>query len=179
MEEVVTTQVNYLEKIAEELSKIDTNNVEKWTYDETPDVKIVEEQKVYFWIRLYLSEENPNIKIGNDIIIKYKPLPIYLNDILVEDSNSEELETKFICYDKKGLERNSEGQIVNYNQEDDLRVLCLMVDSSVINTSNEIPFIRTLFKASRYYEYQLMRRSELLFIDKQSGETLEYYDCDF
>lgn len=177
--EEVTIQVNYLEKIAEELSKVDTGKVEKWDYDETPDVKIVEEQKVYFWIRLYLSEENANIKVGNDIIVKYKPLPVYLNDILVEDSNSEELETKFICYDKKGLERNSEGQIVNYNQEDDLRVLCLMVDSVKVNTSDDIPFIRTLFKASRYYEYQLMRRSELLFIDKQSGETLEYYDCDF
>lgn len=178
MDEVATLQLNYLERIAEELSKIDTDKVEKWNYDGRV-VKIIEEQKVYFWVRLYLSEENSKIKIGNDIIVKYKPLPIYLNDILAEEGNSEELETKFICYDKKGLERNSKGQIVNYNQEDDLRVLCLMVDSSVINTSNEIPFIRTLFKASKYYEYQLLRRSELLFIDKQSGETLEYYDCDF
>lgn len=179
MEDISLLQENYLEKITEQLSKIDTDDADKWNYDETPSVKIVEEQKVYFWIRLYLNEENPNIKVGNDIIVRYKPLPVYLNDVLVEEADSEELETKFICYDKKGLERNSEGQIVNYNQEDDFRVLCLMVDSVKVNTSDDIPFIRTLFKASRHYEYQLMRRSELLFIDKQSGETLEYYDCDF
>ncbi len=179
MEQTELLKKNYLELITEELSKIDTDLAEAWTYDDGPSVKIVEEQKVYFWIRLYLKEEEPEVKIGSDIIIKYKPLPIYLNDILINEDDSEELETKFICYDKKGLERNSDGQIVNYNQEDDLRVLCLMVDSSVIHTSQNIPFIRTLFKASRYYDYQLIRRNELLFIDKKSDKSLEYYDCSF
>lgn len=157
---------NYLELISNELSKIDTANAEKWTYDENPSVKIVDEQKVYFWIRLYISEESPNIEIGDDIIIHWEP-------------SGEELVTKFICYGKKGLERDYNDQVVNYNTEDDHKVLCLMVDERVINFSEEIPFIRTLFKTGRHYEYQLVKRTDLLFINKRNGLVIDYYDCDF
>jgi hypothetical protein len=179
MEEIEIIKKNYLELIAEELSSIDTDNADKWSYDENPSIKIVEEQKTYFWIRLYLNDENQNIKIGSDITIRYQPMPSFLNDVFSHQESYEELDTKFICYDKKGMERNHDGEIVNYNQEDDNRVLCLMVDSSNVNGNNQIPFIRTLFKASRHYDYQLIRRTELLFIDKVTGENLEYYDCSF
>lgn len=179
MEETVMVQKNYLELITEQLCEIDTNNADNWDYDDNPSVKIVEEQKTYFWIRLYLNEENKNTKIGNDIIIKYQPMATFLNDVFLEQGDFEELETKFICYDKKGMERDHDGEITNYNQEDDTRVLCLMVDSSKVNGNSEIPFIRTLFKASIHYDYQIIRRSELLFIDNVTGEKLEYYDCDF
>jgi hypothetical protein len=54
-----------------------------------------------------------------------------------------------------------------------------MVDERVVNFSNEIPFIRTLFKTGRYYEYQLVKRNELLFVNKRNGVILDYYDCDF
>ncbi len=157
---------NYLELISNELSKIDTANAEKWSYDENPSVKIIDEQKVYFWIRLYISEESPNIEIGDDIIIKWEP-------------SGEELVTKFICYGKKGLERDYNDQVVNYSTEDDYKILCLMVDERVINFSEDIPFIRTLFKTGRYYEYQLVKRTDLLFINKRNGLVIDYYDCDF
>ena len=66
-----------------------------------------------------------------------------------------------------------------YNPEDDKKILCLMVDEKEVNYSDKIPFIRTLFKTGRHYEYQLVRRDELLFKNKRTDETIDYYDCDF
>jgi hypothetical protein len=157
---------NYLQLIAEKLSKIDTDDAEKWQYDENPDVNIIDEQKVYFWIRLYISDEDSNIEVGDDISIQWSP-------------SGEELVTKFICYGKRGLQKDHNNQVINYESEDDKKVLCLMVDERVVNFSNEIPFIRTLFKTGRYYEYQLVKRNELLFVNKRNGVILDYYDCDF
>jgi hypothetical protein len=54
-----------------------------------------------------------------------------------------------------------------------------MVDERIINTSDEIPFIRTLFKSGIHYEYQLMKREELKFILEKNELVLDYYDCDF
>jgi hypothetical protein len=164
MSEVIKT--NYIELIAQELSKIDTDGAEKWNYDENPHVNIIEEQKVYFWIRLYLGEESEDIQIGDDIVIKWTP-------------TGEQLVTKFICYGKSGLERDHIGQVTNWNPEDDKKLLCLMVDERQVNFSNDIPFIRTLFKTGRFYEYQLVKRTELLFINKRNNLILDYYDCDF
>lgn len=157
---------NYLELIAEQLSNIDTKNADKWVYDENPIAKIVDEQKIYFWIRLYISEESDNIQIGDDIAIQWEP-------------SGEELITKFICYGKQGLERDHDDEVINYNPEDDKKVLCLMVDEREVNFSDKIPFIRTLFKTGRHYEYQLVKRNELLFVNKRNGLILDYYDCDF
>ena len=156
---------DYRDQLLEVIKSIDTEGLS----DEVEIVstsKIIEEQKIYFWIRLYLSEEDQNIQIGDDIVITYNP-------------SGEELVTKFICYGKSGLERDHNDEVINYNPDDDKKVLCLMVDENVINYSEEIPFIRTLFKTGRHYEYQLMRRDELLFINKRNGFILDYYDCDF
>ena len=65
------------------LDEIDFENTE---YDSVKTK--VEKQKVYFWIRVYLSEEVPELEPGDDITIKYMP-------------SGEELITKFICYSKK------------------------------------------------------------------------------
>lgn len=156
---------DYRDQLLEAIKSIDTEGLS----DEIEIVstsKIIEEQKIYFWIRLYLSEEDQNIQRGDDIVITYNP-------------SGEELVTKFICYGKSGLERDHNDEVINYNPDDDKKVLCLMVDENVINYSEEIPFIRTLFKTGRHYEYQLMRRDELLFINKRNGFILDYYDCDF
>ena len=155
----------YKELLLEAIKSLDTVGLS----DEIEIVstsKIIEDQKIYFWIRLYLSEEDQNIQIGDDIVITYNP-------------SGEELVTKFICYGKSGLERDHNDEVINYNPDDDKKILCLMVDENVINYSEEIPFIRTLFKTGRHYEYQLMRRDELLFINKRNGFILDYYDCDF
>jgi hypothetical protein len=133
---------------------------------EAPISDIIEEQKVYFWIRLYINDELNDILQGDDITIKWTP-------------SGEELTTKFICFGKNGLERDHDDQVTNWNPEDDKKILCLMVDERVINLSDEIPFIRTLFKTGRHYEYQLVKREELIFVNKRNSMILDYFDCDF
>lgn len=156
---------SYLDDIIESIKSIDTDNLsDEVSKDVT--TKIVEEQKVYFWIRLYLKDEDPNIQIGDDITIEYTP-------------SGEKISTKFICYDKKGLSVDHQDEITNYNPEDNKKVLCLMVDTKMINYNDDIPFIRTLFKTSYHYEYQLIRRDELLFTNSRNGMLLEYFDVDF
>lgn len=157
--------MDYIDKIIEEIRSIDTTELTD-DVSKDPLMEVTEEQKIYFWIRLYLKEENPNIEAGDDIIISYTPM-------------DEELKTKFICYGKKNLERDHEDEVVNYDPEDDKKVLCLMVDEKMVNENDDIPFVRTLFKTGHHYEYQLVKRDELLFIIEKNNIVLDYFDCDF
>jgi hypothetical protein len=81
-------------------------------------------------------------------------------------------------FGKKGLERDKDGQIVNFDPEDDTKVLCLMVDVEKIDKDNEnIPFMKTLFKLGKFYEPQIIKKSDFNF---KVGETnLDFYDIDF
>ena len=149
--------------VREQLQDVDTTDLN----DEVSDqVQIdITPEKVYFWTRVYLKDEDPGVKIGDTIWIEYTP-------------SGERLETKFITYGKKGLERDHDGEVTNYNPEDDKKILCLMIEEKTINESDDIPFIRTLFKLGRHYEFQVFRRTELIFI-KEDGEILDYYDSEF
>ena len=117
-------------------------------------------------IRLYIKDEQPNIEIGDDITIHYTP-------------SGEKMTTKFICYGKQGLDKDNGELVTHYNTEDDKKVLCLMIDEKTVNYSNEIPFIRTLFKTGRHFEYQLIKREELLFVIDKNDIVLDYYDTSF
>jgi hypothetical protein len=161
------TTIGYLEDLVEQVKSLDTTELsDKLSKEEKKIKQVVEEQKVYFWIRLYLKEEDSNLQIGDDISIKWTP-------------TGEELKTKFICYGKTGLQKDYDEEIVNYNSEDDKKVLCLMVDEGQVNYNEDIPFVRTLFKVGRHFEYQLVKRSELLFVNDRNGMILDYFDCDF
>lgn len=155
----------HYESIIEQIKSLDIENISD-EVDNSPTTNIVEEQKIYFWIRLYLKEESSNINIGDDVIINWKP-------------SGEQLETKFIAYGKKGLDKNHDGEVTQYVNEDDKRVLSLMIDTKMVNFNDEIPFIRTLFKTGYHYEYQLVKRTDLVFINKRNNIELDYYDCDF
>jgi hypothetical protein len=152
------------EFVQEQLKDLDTSNLSD-DISKDPEVEITPE-KVYFWTRVYMKEENPNISIGDIITIKYLP-------------SGEELKTQFITYGKNGLERNHEDELVNFNPEDDKKVLCLMVDEKDINESERIPFIRTLFRLGHHYEYNVMRRDELIFTNDKNGIMIDWFDCDF
>lgn len=155
------------DNLVEQIKTIDTEVIKDWESNTDPSMKVVEEQKVYIWIRLYLKEES-NVEVGDDIYMTYTP-------------SGEKLETKFICYDKTTLTKDHDDfeKVVNFNPEDDKKILCLMVDEVVVNKGDGIPFIKTLFKTSRHYQHQLVRRDELLFINNRTGETLDYFDCDY
>lgn len=161
------TTIGYLEDLVEQVKSLDTSKLSDKLSKEEKEIKqVVEEQKVYFWIRLYLKEEDSNLEIGDDISIKWTP-------------SGEELKIKFICFGKTGLQKDYDEEIVNYNSEDDKKVLCLMVDEGQVNYNEDIPFVRTLFKVGRHFEYQLVKRSELLFVNDRNGMILDYFDCDF
>ncbi len=169
MSEIMSDSNNYLQPLIEAIKNIDTDDSlsSNWVYDEVvSSSRIVEEQKVYFWIRLYLKEENENLQIGDDVVISWTP-------------SGEKLTTKFAAYAKKGLERDHFDEVTNYNPEDDKRVLCLLIDNNMVNFNDDIPFIRTLFKTGYHYEYQLVKREELQFVVSKNGVILDYYDCDF
>lgn len=151
--------------IIESVKEIDIDSVKKWEETDNVKLKTIESQKVYIWIRLYLKEEL-DIKAGDDIIIKYIP-------------SGESLVTKFICFGKTTLSKDHLDEIVNFNPEDDKKILCLMVDQDIINKSDEIPFIRTLFKSGYHYQYQLVKRVDLTFTNKRTDNIIEYYDCDY
>ena len=152
------------DNLVEQIKTIDTEVVKDWNKNTDPAMKILEEQKVYIWIRLYLKEES-DVEIGDDIFMTYTP-------------SGEKLETKFICFGKEGMEKDNDG-LVNWNSEENKKVLCLMVNQDHVNKNTDIPFIRTLFKTGIHYEYQLVKRDELLFINSRTSEILNYFDCDY
>ena len=151
--------------IVEQAKKIELDRIDFAKEDFAPRSKIAQKQKVYFWIRVYLKEE---IEITENTNIRFTWSP-----------TGEGIDSKFICYAKKGLDRNSEEQVTNYNPEDDKKVLCLMVDEDRININNEdIPFIKTLFKIGRYYQDQVWKRDEMV-LTKENGTELPWFDIDF
>jgi len=153
------------DNLVEKIKTIDTEVVKDWDSNTDTAMKIVEEQKVYVWIRLFLKEES-DVQIGDTIFMTYT-------------QSGEKLETKFICYGKTDMGKDHDDEIINYNPEDDKKVLCLMVDQEKINKGTDIPFIRTLFKISIHYQYQLVKRDELVFVNSRTGENLDYFDCDY
>lgn len=158
--------LNYQEEILEQVKNIDITKISDEVNPKTRS-QIIEKQKVYFWIRLYLREEDQILDPNDTVNIRYT-------------HSGEILETKFICYNKSILTQDADPNVVNYNPEDDKKVLCLMVDADKINNeSDDIPFIRTLFKIGRYYEYQLLKRDELEFVVKKNNQVLDYFDVDF
>lgn len=156
---------NYLDEIIQSIKSIDTTNL-KDDMDINPISRIIEEQKVYFWIRLFLKNEDNNIELGDDVVIEWLP-------------TGEKLQTKFIAWGKMGFDRDGDGEIASYSIEDDKKVLSLMIDTSMVNFNNDIPFIRTLFKTGYHYQDTVFKRSDLLFINNSNGVILDYYDCDF
>lgn len=153
------------DNLVEKIKTINTEEVKDWYSNKGSDMKVIEEQKVYIWIRLYLKEES-DVQIGDEIFMTYKP-------------SGEELSTIFVWYDKKGIMKDHDEEIVNYTGEEDKKVLCLMVNQDIINKGIDIPFIKTLFKTSIHYQEQLMKRSDLLFINSRTDEYLDYFDCDY
>lgn len=151
-------------EIIDNLKTVDVNLINNW--DVSTKSEVIEKQKIFFWVRLYLRDENTGLKIGDEIIIRYS-------------LSGEELNTKFVYYDKNVLNLDHKDEIINYVGDDNKKVLCLLVDESEVNNNSNIPFIRKLFKSGIHYEYQLIRRDELIFINKRTEEILDYYDCDF
>ena len=124
------------------------------------EVNIIENQLEFFWIRIYLSEEDDRFEPGDEITLELKP-------------KNESLKITFGSYEKKGLYKDFDESVINYESEDDKKVLCCMVDYNKINKNSEdIPNLRTFFKSSRYYQENLFLKKDFLVIHK--GKNIEY-----
>ena len=81
-------QVGLVDKLNEFLTSSDPT---KWV--DEPDVKInqVLEQKEFFWVRLYLNEEDSKLETGDIITMTHTP-------------TNEKIEMIFGAYEKRGFE---------------------------------------------------------------------------
>jgi hypothetical protein len=154
------------DSLVEQIKKIETDELSDNINDEI-EISEVEKQKVYIWLRVFLKDELTDIKEGDNFKIEYSP-------------SGEFLLTKFIAFGKKNSYKDADDYTqIQMITEDDPKVLCLMVDENEIQNSQEIPFIRTLFKISRHFEYQVYRREELTFTNVRTGDLIDYIDCEF
>jgi len=155
----------HISGVIDDVKKIDLNKANFEGEDFQPKSKIIQKQRVYFWIRIYLREEI-EIKPESKVIISYL-------------DGKETLDTHFMYFGKKGLERDKDGQIINFNPEDDKKILCLMIDSEKVDIDNkDIPYMKTLFPLGRYFKPDYIKKSEFEFL--VGGEyAIPFYDIDF
>ena len=135
-----------LEQLENSIANTDPKN---WT--DEPDVKIIqtEKQKVYVWIRIYLNEEDDILKSGDILTMTHVP-------------TNEEVEIIFGSYEKEGLNKNNDDEVINYISKNDKKILCCMIDSERINKdSDDIPTLRTFFRNSRYYTENIYMKSDI------------------
>jgi hypothetical protein len=166
VEEFKNKSNNYIDQIVEQVKDIDLNKIDYSDTNFKPRSEITEKQKEFFWIRLFLNDEDTSLTQGDDITIK---------DLVYD----EELEVKYMFYGKKNLHKDADN-IINYDPEEDKKCLVLMIDTDKVNQNSEhIPYIRSLFTNSRYFSHQIIRIEDLEFVVKKTGEKLKYYSVDF
>lgn len=154
------------DQIVEQIKSIDSTNLSD-EVDQNPSTTEIEKQKIYIWIRLYLKSEVEDLQEGDDFLINWS-------------HSGENLSTKFICFGKKHSFKDSDGENeISMATDDDPLCLCLMIDEEIIKHSDEIPFIRTLFKVSEHYQEQVYQRDDLTFTNLRTSEKVEYTFCDF
>jgi len=165
LKQILQNEKVFYDDILEQAKKIELDKVNFENEDFKVRSEITQKQKVYLWIRIYLKKEM-EIEPNTDVFLNYLP-------------DSEKLETKFICYAKKGLEKDHQDEVVNYIDEDDKKVLCLMIDEERININNfDINFLKTLFRLGRHFEAVVYSRQDLQ-LTTPNGDVLDYFDIDF
>jgi len=156
---------SYLDAVVDQVKSIDIEKVDFENSDFKPRQRIVEKQRVYRWTRVFVKEEVVDIAVNDIYHIRHLP-------------TGESMECSFICFAKKGLAKDSSGSIVSYDGEEDRKILCLMIDTDLLGKEG-VRTISSLFPNTPYYEYNLMRRDELVFENKRTGERLDYFDVQF
>lgn len=137
----------------------------KWV--DEPDVKIKQllEQKEFFWVRLYLNEEDSKLEKGDKIIMTHTP-------------TNEKIDMIFGSYEKEGLNRDNGDSVIGYVSDDDKKILCCMVDVARVNKNSEdIPTLRTFFRNSRYYTENLFLKTDIII--ESESEKYEYSSISF
>jgi len=155
-----TANIKYYDSLVEQLKDVDTSKMPTNVDSDTSN-KVIEKQKTFIWIRLYLKEEISDITIGDMFEMVY---------------DDESLPCQFIAFGKTNMNRDYDN-LVNYDPDDDEKQLCLMIDQDLL--TSEVPFLRSLFRSTPYFQYQVYRRSELEFINQRTNDSYEYLDAEF
>jgi len=158
----IPNRLKSLQSAIQEINLDDANFVD---YRRHTKSEITQEQATYAYIRVFLREEDHSLVSNDDVKITYTV-------------NDEVLDVKFISYGKDRTNKNNADDIVGYIPEDNRKEICLMVNVDLINKDSEnIQFIRSLFRCGRYFEYQLLRHDELEV--SANGVNFDYFDIDF
>lgn len=157
---------SYQGSLLEQLqSAIKDTDPSEWKDEPNTIINQVEKQGEYFWIRIHLKNEEDTLKVGDNITMYYKPA-------------NEKLEMSFGAYEKVGLNKDHNDEVVNYVDDDDKKILCCMIDLYMINKdSDHISTIRTFFRNSRYYEENLLRKDDIVI--SSGDKVLEYTYISF
>lgn len=118
-------------------------------FRENLELKILQEQLEYYWIRVYTKEEY-DLKPGTLFTLSHLP-------------TGEQLELIFTNYDKVGKTGVQSQDLEEYEAEEDKKALCLLVNMTDLYKNDDVNFIRTLFRNSKYYEERLLKRRDLVF----------------
>lgn len=143
------------------------NNSDPTKWVDEPDIKIkqIEEQKEFFWIRIYLNDEDSKLEKGETLTMTHTP-------------TNEKIEMIFGAYEKEGLNRDNGDSVIGYVSDDDKKILCCMVDISRVNkNSDDIPTLRTFFRNSRYYTENLFLKTDIKIESK--SDKYEYSSISF
>lgn len=134
-------------------------------FDRDVQTNVTEESKVFSWIRVYLNEEYENIKKGDVVKLRYN-LTGEICDLI------------FGSYNMVGSNKDTDGDVLtDYNSEEDKKVLCLMVDIKSIENDKTLPLIRTLFRQSKWYAFNLLKLNDISILHNE--KELPYYSIDF
>lgn len=151
MENLENTKLSFIDEFIQKFA----NSIQR---------EVLEEQKQYHWIRLYMNDE-----LEIDPMAKVK---------MVYVPTSEEFELVFTSYNKKKSEQDKGPSLVEYVAEDDKKVLSLLYNLDDVENSEKYPKITTLFTRSKNFEFNLLRRDDLVF-KLQDGTEIAYYDIEF
>ena len=99
MQKITTLEPNYLDRLVEEIKSISTQEISDSPENESPNVRVLEPQRVFYWIRIYLKEEIDLVE-GDYFKMEYLP-------------SGENMTIKFITYCKKNIHKDQGDQIIN------------------------------------------------------------------
>lgn len=155
------------DEIVEKIKSIDIDKIEFKDGKRKIVSDVIEKQKEFLWLRVFLKDELGGINIGDEFTLSY----------ILDNGDVENMKMEFISYGKNSLNFDSDYDniISNYDSEFNNKKLIFMVDKDIlINNMN----IRKLFKNTIYYEDILLKRDSLLLLDNNES-SIEYVDMEF
>ena len=155
------------DEIVEKIKSIDINNIEFKDGKRKIVSDVIEKQKEFLWLRVFLKDELGGINIGDEFTLSY----------ILDNGDVENMTMEFISYGKNSLNVDSDYDniISNYDSEFNNKKLIFMIDKDILIKKTNI---RKLFKNTVYYEDILLKRDSLLLLDNNES-SIEYVDMEF